>query len=243
MKTIILSMAIMAIANLGANAQVSFGAQAGANLAQLKSEYTSGGTTNKENGKTKVGFIAGVIVNIPFTSALSFRPELNYIQKGAKFNSSSTSFGITNTSTENIVMNFVELPLNVIYSMPAGPGRFSVGLGPNLSFGMSGNNKYEYKTTGPGFPTQSTSGKEKIKFDGKKAADLPASDNDTHLKRLDFGANAVVGYKMDMGLFFNAGYTYGFSNLNPNPNSSLRSSGIFFKLGYMIGGQSSKKED
>ncbi len=242
MKTIILSMAFIA-ATLGANAQIGFGAQAGANLANLKSEFTSGGVKNKETGKTKVGAIVGVVANIPIASGLSFRPELNFIQKGAKFNSSSTNFGITSTSTENIVMNFVELPLNIAFSMPAGPGKFMVGAGPNVSFGISGNDKWENKTEGPGFPTQSGSGKDKIVFDGKKAADLPASDNDIHFKRVDFGANAIVGYKLDMGVFFTAGYTYGFSNLNPNPNSSLKTSGITLKVGYMIGGNSSSKED
>ncbi|MEO6540708.1 MAG: outer membrane beta-barrel protein, partial [Ferruginibacter sp.] len=142
----------------------------------------------------------------------------------------------------DIALHFIELPLNIIYSLPAGPGRFSVGAGPNVSFGISGKDKYSYITSGSGFPTQSDSGEEKIKFDGKKAADLPASDNDIHFKALDFGANAVAGYKLDMGLFFNVGYTFGFSNLNPNPNSSLKTGGLTLKVGYIFGGNSSTED-
>jgi Outer membrane protein beta-barrel domain len=243
MKKLILSIAVMAVATLGANAQISFGAQAGGNLATLKSENTSGGTKTKETGKTKFGFVAGVVANIPFSSALSFRPEINFIQKGGKFSSSQTFFGITTVDVDDVTLNFVEMPLNVIYSLQAGPGRFSVGAGPNISFGMSGKDKWESVSSGGGFPTQTSSGSTKIKFDGKKAANLPASDNDIHFKALDFGANAVVGYKMDMGLFFNAGYTFGFSNLDPNPNSSLKTGGLTLKVGFLFGGKSSSKEE
>lgn len=243
MKKLFLSIAIAAVATLGANAQIVFGAQLGANLATLKSEFSSGGTTNKETGKTKIGFIAGVVANIPFSSSLSFRPELNFIQKGGKFNSTETNFGVTTVSKEELTLNFIEIPLNIVYSMPAGPGRFCVGAGPNISFGLSGKDKYSYTSSGGGFPTQTTSGSDKIKFDGKKYADLPPSDNDIHLKALDFGANALVGYKLDMGVFLNIGYTFGFSNINPNPNSSLKTGGLSLKIGFAFGGKSSGGEE
>jgi Outer membrane protein beta-barrel domain len=239
MKKLILSIAIAAIATLGANAQVSFGIQAGANLASLKSEFTSGGTKTKEKGKTKVGFVAGVVANIPFSSSLSFRPELNFIQKGGKFSSTNVTGPITSTDKDNFTLNFVELPLNIVFSLPAGPGRFCVGAGPNISYGLSGKDKYSSTSSGQGFPTQSSSGTTKIKFDG----DENSTDPNIHFKALDFGANAFVGYKMDMGLFLNVGYTYGFSNLNPNPNSSLKTAGLFLKVGFAFGGQSTNTED
>lgn len=244
MKKMILSLAIVAVATLSANAQVSFGIQAGTNLATTKSEFTSAGTTTTDRGKTKAGFTAGVVANIPFSSMLAFRPELNYIQKGGKFSSTQTISGFTNASTENVSLNFIEIPLNIVFSLPAGPGRFYAGAGPNISFGLSGKDKYTQTSSGGGFPTQTTSGSAKVKFDGKKQSDLPPNDNDFHLKAFDFGANALVGYKMNMGVFFNAGYTYGFSNLDPNPNTSFKTAGFTLKVGYMFGGnKDSKKED
>jgi hypothetical protein len=241
MRKLILSFAI-ATASFGAYAQVSFGIQAGANLATLKSEFTFSGTTTKETGKTKFGIIGGVVANIPFSSALAFRPELNFIQKGGKFSSSQTNFGITTTSTEEVSLNFIELPLNIVYSMQAGPGRFYAGAGPDISFGISGKDKYNSTSSGSGFPTQTSSGKADVKFDGKKDSDLPASDVDFHLKRLDFGADFLVGYKLNNGLYFNAGYTFGFSNLNPNDNSSLKTGGINIKVGFLFGGKGEEKE-
>lgn len=244
MKKLILTIAIAVAATLGANAQITFGGQAGVNLATLKSESTQGNTTTTEKGKTKVGFLVGVVANIPFSTALSFRPELNFIQKGGKFNSTYSPFpGATTTDNDNIVMNFIELPLNIVYSMPAGPGHFLVGAGPNISFGLSGKDKFTSMTSGGGFPSQSSSGSTKVKFDGKKYADLPQNDNDLHFKAVDFGANLLVGYKMNMGVFFNAGYTFGFSNLNPNPNTSLKTGGFTLKVGYMFGGNNGSSSE
>lgn len=237
-------MAIVTIATLNTKAQIGFGAHAGVNFATLKSEYTpSGGPDQKETGKTKVGFLVGVVANIPFSSALSFRPELNFIQKGGKFSSNETISGVTYIDKSDVTFNFIELPLNIVYSMPAGPGRFCVGAGPNISFGLSGKNKYSYSYSGSGFPSQSGSETANVKFDGKKNADLPPNDNDIHLKALDFGGNALVGYKMNMGFFFNAGYTFGFSNLDPNPNTSLKTGGFTIKIGYMFSGNNSSSKE
>jgi hypothetical protein len=243
MKKLVLCIAIAAVATLHANAQVSFGIQAGANLATTKSEFTSAGTKTTNRGKTNTGFTAGIVSNIPIGSSLSFRPEVNFIQKGGKYSSSQTVSGFTSASTENLSLNFIEVPLNLVYNLNAGPGQFSIGVGPDFSFGLSGRDKYTQTQSGGGFPASSTSGTSKVKFDGKKDADLPASDPDFHLQRFDFGANGFIGYKLKMRLFFNAGYTYGFSNLNPNPNSSFKTAGLTLKAGFLFGGKSNKKED
>lgn len=241
MKKLILIFALAAMAKFGANAQIAFGIQAGANLATAKSEYTSGGIKYSEKGKPKFGFIVGLVADIPFSSSISFRPELNFIQKGGKYSSSVTNSGITSASTEAVSLNFIELPLNFVYSLAAGPGRFCVGAGPDISFGLSGKDKYTSTVSGQGFPTQTSSGDVKVKFDGKKSADVPPGDNDMHLKRVDFGANAFVGYKLNMGLFFNLGYTIGLSNLSPDPNTSLKTAGLTLKVGFLFGGKGDDK--
>ena len=44
-----------------------------------------------------------------------------------------------------------------------------------------------------------------MKFDGKKDADV--TDNNTHLKALDFGGDILAGYKTANGVFVSLGYT------------------------------------
>lgn len=240
MKKLVLSIAIAAVASLNANAQISFGIQAGANLATSKTVDESVTPNKTYRGKTQAGFTAGFVANIPFSSSLSFRPELNFIQKGSKYKQSQTVGGITDEITETFSLNFIEMPLNIAFSMPAGPGRFCVGAGPNISYGVSGKYKNVEVVSGSGFPTQTNTTNAKVKFDG----DDNANDPYVHLKGFDFGANAFVGYKMNMGLFFNAGYTYGFSNLSANSDASFRTAGITLKAGFLLGGKSkSKKED
>lgn len=110
------------------------------------------------------------------------------------------------------------------------------GAGPAIGYGISGKYKFSSITTIPGFPTQNESGNGNVKFDGKKDADISAGDNNHHLKALDFGGNILASYKMSNGVYLNVGYTLGFSNLDPNPNSSLKTNGLSIKLGYMFGG-------
>lgn len=245
MKKFLLIAAIAA--GTGATAQVNFGAQVGGNLANVKSEATESGVTVEDKSKSKIGFIIGVVAELPLASSLSFRPELNFIQKGAKsdVNDSETSGGFTSTSvsTGKTTLSFIELPLNIVYSVPAGNGTVFFGAGPSIGYGIGG--KYDFDNTatvtGPGFPTQTvtSSGKGDIKFDGKKDDELPSSDNDGHLKALDFGGNILAGYKMPNGIFVNLGYTLGFSNLAPNANSSYKTNGLSLKVGFMFGGNKS----
>jgi len=240
MKKLLLSFAIVVMATVGANAQVSFGIQAGANLASSKTVDESVTPSKTYKGKTKAGFTAGFVANIPFSSKLSFRPELNYIQKGSKYkNSQPIGGGFTDEITETFSLNFIEMPLNIVFSMPAGPGRFCVGAGPNVSYGVSGKYKFVEVISGGGFPSQTTTDNAKVKFDG----DDNATDSYVHLKGFDFGANAFVGYKMNMGLFFNAGYTYGFSNLSASSDASFKTAGLTLKVGFLFGGNGSKQED
>lgn len=249
MKKVILIAAIAAVST-GANAQVNFGAQVGGNMANAKVEYTDAGTTTKQKTKSKFGFLIGAIAEIPFSSNVSFRPELNFVQKGYKVdvNETQTSGGITATSVGSgkITLNFIELPLNFVYSVPAGAGNVFFGAGPAFGFGLSG--KYDQTSTttvsGPGFPTSTESSTEKgdVKFDGKKYEDLAANDVDAHLKSFDFGGNILAGYKMSNGIAINLGYTMGFSNLDPNKDQSLKTKGFTIKLGYLFGAKSNKEK-
>lgn len=236
MKKVILIAAVVALST-HLNAQVSFGAQIGGNLANVKLESTESGTTTKQKTKAKFGFLLGVVADIPIASSLSFRPELNYIQKGFKLDATESSSGITVVSKGDETLNFIELPLNIVYSIPAGNGTVFFGAGPAIGYGLSGKYKFTSTTTIPGSPAETDSNTGDVKFDGKKQADIPSDDNNHHLKALDFGGNIIAGYKMSNNVYLNVGYTLGFGNLDPNPNSSFKTNGLTIKLGYMFGGK------
>ncbi len=247
MKKVFLFVSIAALST-SAIAQVNFGAQVGGNMANVTSESTEGGTTVKDKTKSKFGFLLGVVAQVPLSSSLSFRPELNFIQKGSKQNESSTeTFGgstITSVGKAEITLNFIELPLNIVYSVPAGTGTAFFGAGPSIGYGLSGKSKSDFTvtTTQTGQPTETIteSDKSDVKFDGKKDEDVAANDNNAHFKALDFGGNIMAGYKLTNGMYINVGYTMGFSNLNSNANESFKTKGFQVKLGYMFGGNNTE---
>lgn len=244
MKKIILAVAIAAISSTSFG-QISFGLQVGANLAFGKAEYDYGTSFPGYSltNDPKVGALAGFVAEIPF-GKLAFRPELNFIQKGSKTNSAFAGFG-GDIDKFNITLNYVELPLNVVYKLNMGNGNFFFGLGPSLAFGLSGKYKVSNEAY-PGDPDYNYT--RDIKFDGKKADDInDPNDDDKHLKRFDVGANVLAGYKLPMGVFFKLGYTYNFMNIDPDKDNALeadrgtyKNRGFNICVGYMLGGSKAK---
>ena len=216
-------MATFAVASVAGFSQARFGAQIGANFASQKISGDADIYSFTGTGSAKMGVLIGGFAQIPLSGSLNFRPELNYIQKHSKFDLIGTSC---------FTLNYLEIPLNFTYSVNAGSGNVFFGAGPSIGFGMSG----KVKDTYPGEPETSAN----VKFDGKKYESLADTDEDYHLKGLDFGLGFMGGYQLSSGLSFNLGYTIGLSNIDPNSGSSFKNNGFAIKVGYMFGGAAKK---
>jgi hypothetical protein len=227
MKKVFLFTAL-AVTAVATQAQVKFGAHAGINAASQTNKFKSGTQTITENSKSKIGFTLGAVAEISIADAIAFRPELNFTQKGGKLK--ETVSGVTEENT--LTLNYLELPLNVVYKFEAGGGNVFVGVGPSIGFGLSG--KAKFKESGTGVPT--TEGSVSVKFDGKDNA----TDGKAHLKSLDFGANFLAGYQMSNNIFFKASYSLGLSNISPEDGGTTKNKGFGFTIGYMFGGSDSK---
>ena len=219
--------------------QASFGIHVGGNLGlvKIKSDDVNG-NAHKQDNDPKIGIKAGFVGIIPF-GTVSFMPELNFVQKGFKYKNSETVFpGIISATDYKATLNYIEVPLNFAFNLPAG---VFVGLGPVVSLGLSG--KVKGTDTNTGFPDNNYDNK--VKFDGKKDADLAANDDDYHLRRFNVGADVFAGFKSSMGLFAKVGYNYDFLNLDPNKSDSndpsFRTSGVSLSVGYVFGGTMKKK--
>lgn len=225
-------------------AQTSFGVQAGANIAMGKFKYDdaqfTGSDTHSQKNKANVGFLGGFIAEIPIGASLAFRPELNFIQEGTKLEVTVTSGLSAFASEDKAIFNYIQLPLNVIYKLPVGPGTAFFGLGPTLQFGISGKDKYSSATN----PTDNKN--YTVKFDGNKSDDVINDPNTNyynyrHLKRFDVGADVLAGYQLGMGGFLKLAYSHGFLELDPNKKnanpadrSSYKNSGFNVSVGYML---------
>ena len=232
MKKVIFSGAII-IAAISVNAQNRIGLQTGANFGTVRTKDGSVESTSK----AKVGFILGAVADVDFGNSISFRPELNFIQKGGKEEITETNSGFTKTEKQDLKLSYIQLVPNFVYNFPAGSNKLFFGVGPEFGIGIGGKNKYEKIVTGNGVTTTKSQTQD-VKFDGSKTA----TDENTHLKSFDLGANAIIGLMLNDGGFVSAGYTVGLQNISPYDNTSFKNNGFNVKVGYLFGGSSKSKK-
>jgi Outer membrane protein beta-barrel domain len=196
--------------------------------AQTKIGFTAGAAfanvTVKSQGisaspKLKAGITAGIFADAPLSANFSFQPALNFVQKGYIVKDE--------TGTETVNFNYLEVPLNFVYNTKRSEG-FFIGAGPSIAYGISGKDKFEYSGTGmPDF-------NEKIKF----------GSGVEEVKTLDFGANAVAGYKFKGGFMISGNYTLGLNKINNDDGSgndgTIKNKYFAIKLGYMFSGTKQK---
>ncbi|HEY9706098.1 MAG TPA: porin family protein, partial [Allocoleopsis sp.] len=141
-----------------------------------------------------------------------FQPGLNFTQKGGKFNLSEV--GLPGSGDVDFVLNYIEVPLNVLFKTKAGSGNFFIGAGPSLSFGMSGKAKLDNE-------------EEDINFGSNE-------QNDDY-KPFDFGGNIVAGYQLSNGVFIAINYNATLNNIDTDSDITTKNKYFGIRLGYILG--------
>jgi len=176
-----------------------------AGIAVASQKFKSSGVNI--SGDSKVGFTAGVLADLGLSENFVFQPGLNFTQKGSKFT--------FNGETETQTLNYIELPLNLLYKTPAGSGSFFGGIGPVLAYGISG----------------------KAKASGQ-SADIHFGSSDTDdYKAFEFSGNILAGYELPGGFIVVVNYNLGFSNIINNADSGDSGKNRYFgiRLAYLFG--------
>jgi hypothetical protein len=240
MKKLVL--AFMGMAFFGAvHAQHSFGIHANGIMSNYNGEYKDGNMTIKQDGKFKASWKAGIAANLLLVDNFVFMPQLNLLSKGTKIedSGSETIMGVpfTYTIDGKAEYTYLELPLYFMYSSNGELGGFFAGLGPVLSYGLSGKEKSTYTINFGGSPSSETYD-DKVKFDGKK----DATDDLNHYKAFEFGGGLIAGYKTATGLFVNAHYHHGFSNISPETDTKYKNKYFGVGIGYFFGGGATMKK-
>lgn len=214
-KIIVLTVTISVLCLYCFSQNARFGVNAGAVLASMKGKYQG----QSENSDGKAGINVGVLAEVPVAETFCFMPFLNFLQKGGKFKESSSGYTFEGKHT----LNYMELLLNMVYCSQAGNGKFFAGLGPGVSFGISG--KYKDKTT---FGGQTETEKGDIKFGN--------DENEDDYKPIDFGGNVLAGYEFSCGVFVALNYYLGFSNLVIDGDSDNSAKNRYFgiRVGYYL---------
>lgn len=182
---------------------VSFGILGGVNFQNLNGELPSG---DKLENDMLLGYHVGVNVQIPIAPEFYFQPGLMYSIKGAK----NTYTAMGSEFTDEIKINYLEMPLNLVYKAPLGSGFFMLGFGPYIAYGISGKQVFEGNSL---------------------SLERGVDYND-----FDAGANIFAGFEMASGLFLQLDTQFGMLNIIPddssNDQSTAKNTGFGLSLGY-----------
>lgn len=189
-----LALAILALGSaLTASAQskTTFGISGGVNFAKIAVSVDGSSMSGSTGSLTS--FSAGVFADAPVGSNVSIQPGLYYTGKGGKISSDGESI--------KAKLNYIQLPVNVVYNAYVSAGKFFFGAGPYAAVALNG--KSEYSASG-----NSGSVSEDIEFG--------SGTNATH-KRTDFGVTGLVGFTFKNGLLLKLNTDLGLANtLNNN---------------------------
>lgn len=181
--------------------QPKVGIKAGANL-MMGGKFDIAGTYY--TSKYVPGFQAGVFLDLPLSSKLSFSPEVLYSQKGAKYEGTSGS----TTGEIKTKLGYVDVP--VLLTINATP-QFNFVVGPQASFLVN------HETT--------------TYANGAKVVSVTDKDN---LRKSIAGGVVGMGYKLSPNLGLNARYSMDFQAAAKDDvnQDKARLSGFALSFGY-----------
>lgn len=211
MKKILLASALAFFA--GMNAQTKFGVKAGYALSNLTSNEDLDAFEGADGGlKSKSGFYAGALVEHKFNSKFALQGEVQYANLGGKVEVSA--LGIT--VTEKFNFNRIVVPVAARYYATPELGLYA---GPFVSFRTS--TKVKIDVSG-GIADQ------EILNAGENALEKTFDDN---LKSTEFGLFLGADYNVYKGLFVDARYSFGLTNMIKDPVNDEKMKMNFFQLG------------
>lgn len=206
----------IANAKINGSDKTSFAVFGGVNFQNLNGKDRKG---DMLKNKILPAYHFGVNLMIPIVPEFYFQPGIVYSLKGAKQKNDSFS--------RTVKINYLEMPLNFVYSALLGKGQFMLGFGPYIAYAIGGSNTYRFNNT---------DNKADLVFSSSSNSGNP--DNMSTIKRFDSGANIFAGYQLEGGLFFQLNTQLGMVKINPeysnmtDDKSVLKNTGFSISAGY-----------
>ncbi|MBK9718142.1 MAG: PorT family protein [Saprospiraceae bacterium] len=220
--------AVFIVSSIQTNAQsnsnsanhVQFGIQTGI---QFQNINGSDANNNKLSNDLLIAFNAGLTLTFPIAPEFFVQSGLYYSLKGAT--GEEIDFGVV--MKRNIKINYIELPIHLLYKPMLGNGHLILGIGPYLALGISGKVKFE----GGGASLTQT-----IKF--KNSVSLTDPGNYSYFRPLDAGADLIAGYEFSNNISFQLDAQLGLLKINPkyefanDSKTSAKNTGFGLTIGY-----------
>lgn len=210
LRKVLFSVAVL-IVSVPVSAQIKYMIGAGLNASNVRSAQI-------DSNKNIIGPTFSFAAIIPI-GTLQFKPEIQYSQRGYVIKTGNVGGNINFSSKFKQVINYVELPLELVYPVKTGSGQLMIAAGPVIGLALSGK-----ATT-----TITLAGNR-----DEKVRNIDFGSGATQLKGVDYGGRINLMYIFDGGLFIKADYNYGFSNLSNN-NTEYYNNSIGLGIGYVFG--------
>ncbi|WP_312076094.1 porin family protein [Chryseobacterium sp.] len=221
MKKLLLIASFAIVGTAVANAQqLKFGPKAGYSLSMLKAE--GDGESYKFDSKST--FYAGAFVEYKFSDKFGIQGEVLYSPMGGKEEESITmsegGMTVSATAKSELKLGMVQIPVSAKYFPTE---NFAIAAGLNVGIVTSAESEYSISASGMG-QNYSESGTEDIK---------------NQVNSLNLAPFIGAEYTLNNGLFFDARYNLGVSNLikNPEGNETLKNSFFQVGVGFKFGGK------
>ncbi len=204
MKKFILTIFITILTTFSFAQSLSFGVKAGANLSTVA--YNGAPPTSYiyvGSNQNRVGYQFGATADVEFKH-FSIQPELFFITKGGKY---TEEFEFPNNNQPFVVhesgntkVNYLELPINLLYKMQATPAvKIYAGGGPYMDYSLSG--KFGQHVTEP---TTTYDNQGNISF---------GNDHNKDDKRINYGINFIIGTELNKHFTIDLNYSLGLTSV------------------------------
>ena len=214
---------LFAIASLfmaftAAKAQVSIGGTAGFNMQNI-----TGKDANNNNVSNKLAprYTVGLNFRVPLATEFVIQPGISFATKGAQSSDKNTK----------TTLNYVEIPINLIFRPLLGDAHILLGFGPYVGFGVGGRSK----TTISGVTVD-----RKVVYKNSMTTKEVLTGSEVYVKPIDAGINLLAGYEFTNGFSIQFNAQLGLTKINTtisdlsSDKTSLKNTGFGVSLGYRM---------
>lgn len=200
MKKIFLSVVTILSISLVSNAQFKVGIKAGVNDNSQRINVTEGSIYGGDNFK---GYHAGLIGDLNLGKNFYLQPQVLFTRKGA------THLSSTGAKDTKIKMNYLEMPVNVLYKVNLPFGKAFAGTGMTFSYATGGKQEQAGVTT-------------------------KLFSNASNWRREDLSLNFTAGLEFNNGLFISANSQKGLMDVYKTGAASVKNKSMSVSVGYLI---------
>lgn len=230
MKSFLLSLILFLFATSSFAQSFKFSVDAGLNESTFSESFTKAGDGILVHGQTiSKSFVTGYhidgLVDLPIRR-VSIQTGIIYTTIGGINND---HYNIPNSyeysDKQKLNLNYIQVPLNILYHIPVKFGNVFLGGGPYIGYGLFG--KYQDK----GSDINSASTSSDVVFGNGQNGKYNIG-NGQYVKNPDYGINTAAGVSLTNKIKLSASYKFGIANLSRSMFTNGRNNVLSISIGY-----------